>query len=690
MLTKENIFDFKKEMLKLHKKDIRDFSLSPSTGEFEIKEGMRIVIPNNATEVIFTAAKDLCDYMFTSMGVSLFIKKGTPDDGEIYICTKNEVDIDLKNANSYKGFMVDVSDKILICGFDDRGAAQGVYFIEDEMTLAKAPYLAKKVTRRKPLFSPRMVHSGYGLDEFPDEHLAAIAHAGRDAIIVFVSAPFTTYKGAHLDFNELITRASKFGLDVYAYSLMPVNVNPKDEGAKEAFENVYGNLFKECPGFKGVVLVGESVEFPSSDPRVCAAGGEDGKPVIPTGKPRPGWFPCSDYPQWVELVRDSARKYNPDADIVFWTYNWGWAPKKERLELIENLPTDISLLVTYVMLEKYKVENITEYCSDYTLVFEGPGEYFTSEAEAAKKRGIKLYSMTNTGGRTWDLGPIPYLPMPHQWMKRFENMRKDHEKFGLSGIMECHHYGYTPSFIGDLSNVALCDTELTAEEHLMRILTKYFGKGNEHSINDALKRWSEAITNFTPSNEDQYGPFRVGPSYLLYLTQPVNIFPCWCYTDYPHFPTNDQPLNTVGTLRIPVEIGMLSKAKELMDKGVEIMESIENKNDALLKLINLGKFISCSILTGKNAKKWYIAKTKLLIEQDKSEIEKLFAELYKIADTELKNAESALPLVEVDSLLGHEPYMGYVCDTKMLTWKINHMKYVIETEIPRYKESFER
>ena len=71
-------------------------------------------------------------------------------------------------------------------------------------------------------------------------------------------------------------------------------------------------------------------------------------------------------------------------------------------------------------------------------------------------------------------------------------------------------------------------------------------------------------------------------------------------------------------------------------------------------------------------------------------MKKLFAQLNEIADIELKNAESSLPLVEVDSLLGYEPFMGYVCDREKLEWKIKHMKYVIETELPRYKESFER
>jgi hypothetical protein len=133
-----------------------------------------------------------------------------------------------------------------------------------------------------------------------------------------------------------------------------------------------------------MVFVGESIEFASKDERVCKPGGEYAADTIPTGKPRPGWFPCCDYPQWIARVRDSIRKYKADADIVFWTYNWGWAPEAERIALIETMPTDVSLLVTYEMFERYSVGDIQEYCSDYTIAFEGPGKYFVSETRSNK------------------------------------------------------------------------------------------------------------------------------------------------------------------------------------------------------------------------------------------------------------------------------------------------------------------
>lgn len=58
---------------------------------------------------------------------------------------------------------------------------------------------------REPVFSPRMVHSGWGIDRFPNAHLNAIAHAGMDAILVFVKGVNRTTVG-HLDINDLIAR----------------------------------------------------------------------------------------------------------------------------------------------------------------------------------------------------------------------------------------------------------------------------------------------------------------------------------------------------------------------------------------------------------------------------------------------------------------------------------------------------
>ena len=122
------------------------------------------------------------------------------------------------------------------------------------------------------------------------------------------------------------------------------------------------------------------------------------------------------------------------------------------------------------MFHHYELDGIVEECADYTVSFEGPGEYFKTEAEAAKEAGVKLHSMTNTGGLTWDFGVIPYEPFPYQWIKRYKEMEKAHDTWGLQGLMECHHYGIFPSFISKLSKWAFSEPRVNHEEILKKIL----------------------------------------------------------------------------------------------------------------------------------------------------------------------------------------------------------------------------
>ena len=78
---------------------------------------------------------------------------------------------------------------------------------------------------------------------------------------------------------------------------------------------------------------------------------------------------------------------------------------------------------TYEMFEDFEPRpGVTKRCVDYTLMYEGPGKYFTSEAIEAHKRGIPLYTMANTGGLSWDVGVVPYEPCPYQWKRRYDGM----------------------------------------------------------------------------------------------------------------------------------------------------------------------------------------------------------------------------------------------------------------------------
>ena len=138
----------------------------------------------------------------------------------------------------------------------------------------------------------------------------------------------------------------------------------------------------------------------------------------------------------MNLIKKTIRKHKEDADIVFWTYNWGYVDEEHRIELLKNIPNDVSLLVTFEMFEKIPTDGVMSTCVDYTLSFEGPGKYFASEAKIAKERGIRLYTMCNTGGLTWDIGVIPYEPCPYSGCVVMKNCmrRVSIGTFGLDGI----------------------------------------------------------------------------------------------------------------------------------------------------------------------------------------------------------------------------------------------------------------
>jgi len=695
MLHSEKNYDFKKRLLTVHKSDIRDFSAVADSNEYEIKDSFKIIIPEKFSIVLETGTKDFLDYLSTSMGISATVIK----ENKNY--SKNAVVISI-DKNLKEDYIISFDDIITITAKTDRGAVQALYCLEDMMNMRKAPFIKKEELRHTFMFSPRMVHPGYGVDEFPDEHLSQIAHAGMDTVLVFVKGVNETPSG-FLDFNDLCHRAAKYGIDVYAYSYISCTVHPDDENAQSTYDNLYGKVFKECPLFKGLVLVGENVYFDSKDKKAKLRNIYSSE-SFPSDTPHPGFWPCNDYPKWLEIIKNSVYKYNKDTDIVFWTYNWGFAPEEDRIALINNLPKDISLLATYEMYEKVPREGIMEICSDYTLSFEGPGTYFKTEAEAAKKNGIRLYAMTNTGGQTWDMGLIPYEPMPYQWMKRYQGLRDAQQKWGLCGLMESHHYGFFPSFIGDLSKQAFIKEKPDLIKSFKDVVFANLGNKHFEIIDEALKKWSEAITHYVPCDDDQYGPFRVGPSFpfsLIKMRKPPS-------NENAHFgnrilknefPAGQTLASTPPTgrgllysLRVCSEIKSLQKMLLLMKEGVSLLDTIPDvdRNTELSYLINLGKYICCYVKTGINAKEWFRIRARLLSEEDIDNFPALIESAEKLLLTERENATEALSYVRLDSRLGWEPSMDYLGDEKAINWKISFIDYVLNTELKHFRNASDR
>jgi hypothetical protein len=700
----EQAYEFRKNLNYVHQKDRRDFSIKAAGNELAVENGWEILIDSTASELVETTAKDLQDYFFVSMNVSVMLKKVA----NVAECMEQKNSIIMMSAEKFseaKSYCLKVNENnIIICGSNERGMAQGSYYIEDLMNFKEAPILKQGEIERKSLFLPRMTHSGWGMDEFPDAHLNAIAHAGMDAILVFAEGPDMTTAG-HLDFNDLIDRAAKYGIDLYLYSYLKSLKHPSEKDAAEHYDSTYGKLFEACPRAKGVILVGESCEFPSKDV-VNTTGqpwdtpNEGIRPV----KSSPGWWPCFDYPEWLEMIKATIRKYSPEAEIVFWTYNWGNTPEKDRLALINSLPEDITLQVTFEMFEQRKVENAVNSVMDYSITFPGPGKYFSSEAIAASKKNIRLYAMANTGGMTWDFGAVPYIPTPQQWTKRHDAVLKAHDDWGLCGLMESHHYGFCPSIVSELAKWRYWSPDSDALEILKKIAVRDFGKaGAKHAV-EAWQFWSDAMKDVPVANEDQYGPLRIGASYpFIFHPDITRTFGSQVIdmpsVEHAHFGgeivktfyhpfENEQ--QSPGAIRFPIEIRALEKVMSKWQNGIDELEKAlettpENKQREAQKMLGLGKFIFTVLTTTLHCKQWWILNQKLISESNVKTALSLVDEIESLLKSEIVNAEQTIPLVEADSRLGWEPSMEYMTDCKHLEWKIKHSKQVIECDLKTYR-----
>ena len=666
----ERNYDFCQRLLEVHKKDRRDPALRPETDEFEFRDVVRILMPRDAGEITQTAARDFADYLMVSMNVVAYAcyDDGTASEN----CVRLLINEELGGASERRGHRITVDDMVTVEGYDENGIAQGLYYLEDVMNLRFAPFLRKGTETRRIMFVPRTIMSGYGIDEYPDQYLAKLAHHGFSGIALWIRGKNVSKKRCFCNFKDIALRAAKYGLDVYVESYTVHDVYPEGEEAQAHYDKMYGELFKEFPFIKGIILVGEACKFEGRDPS------------IPAGREAWAW-PSRDWTLLVDMVQKAVHKQRPDAVVELCSYNWGQAPKEDRQRLISEMPDGITWSCGYEMFATYNLEGRETRCFDYSLRVVEPGYYFKTEAEAVGKRGLPFITIGNTGGKTWDFGAIPYTPAPYRWAERFEFMRDAHEKYGLSGLHDSIHFGVHPSFVSEIAKWAFSSPRVDLNEKIPQILASYFGRECADKVDKAMKLWSEALSHTVPCNEDQYGALRIGPSYPFWS----GLGPCKGISP-PQDPYAMHKLvegmfhNTYfqcspGYLiedRIDAEIRSFETERDLLMQGISIMETISDPNEELQRLINMGKFMYRTIITAIHRKHYWKLdqkRMKAIESKDATAHKAAIDGMLETLAAEKENAIAAIPLVEFDSALGYEPSIEYVTDRPRIEWKLNQV-----------------
>ena len=693
-MTEEQKYDFRSRMRGYYLKNRRNAVLSPAADEVELDSSWHIV--NGPHFLEERAGFDLKRFLEQVMAVS----PGSGSGKKIIITSGN----DLK---ARPGCTFKVSDDTIeIRGVNPKGALFGVIRLEDLMRMREAPFLKKGEFEYTPLARMRSTHSGSGLDDFPDWQLDCILHAGFTAIDLFVSGIDETTQG-RCDIAAVIDRAEQYGLDVVIYNYQTCYVHPDDEGADAAFDRIFGELFRRYPKAAAIHLCGESLEVPSKDDTTIKKSevevGSDGlqSTLQPTG-----YYPNSDYPAYLAKLSDAIHKAAPDAEVIFNTYNWGWAPLEPRKKFLEAMPRSVSLQVTYDIFKTNDAHGLKRPLMDYSIFAEEPGEYFDTEVKAAAAAGIGNIRVTcNLAGTTWDFGCVPFAPVPFRWAKRMEILREYLLKYDVNSFYDSHHFGWFPNVCNDLAKAYFSNTPPeNAGEFLRQVAVRDYGEKAADNIVEVWRLWSRAMDHYVGSNEDQYGPWRVGPAYPFVFHPAItrtmddkivkfpfteNAYRCDCMVN-PMYTPFENDAQSPGPLRYPVETRELTQMLEMWQQGVTLLEETlaltdPEKREEAERLLGIGRFCFNAIRTTLGSKHWRMGNLRLQCCCDRESMEKELDDLESLLAQERQNVLETLPLAAKDSRLGWEPRMDYVCDPAHLRWKLRQLD-IAEAEMKAYRK----
>ena len=347
---------------------------------------------------------------------------------------------------------------------------------------------------------------------------------------------------------------------------------------------------------------------------------------------------------------------------------------------------------------------------DYSISFEGPGAYYSSEAEEARRLGLRLYAMANTGGRTWDMGVAPYLPVPEQWNRRYRNLVASHRAHGLAGLMESHHYGWLPSFVSELAKNAFTAGGDDLDAALAAVARRDYGAAAPLA-RQAWQRFSDAIRLVIAWATDQYGPYRIGPSYPLVWDQTDVRLPSVPYA--PHggnaiaFPIYAENV-FADFARTELRLLRVQRVGALFEEGNRLLEQAGAglsgpKAAGARRALAVSRFMEHTYRTTLHVKQWQILKALLLDTRthshgDTTALFRLVADLagdaspaslaaamQALAAREIANAQASLACYEADTAIGFEPTMEYMFSPEHVAWKVG-----VTAESARRVEAFVR
>jgi len=685
--------------------------LAPS--EMEIPpSGWSIVIGAQAGPVLRHAAEDFRDYLERAMGVRVGLD--TPVTLENWQVMKRVIvagvreqmpgcGVALRGRKDYQ--ILVAPERIVVCGFDERGAMYGLYNLEARMNLREAPYLPRELNAaRHSIYGARMTLSGLGWMEWPDAYLSIIAHYGFDSIFASVYAnPNGAAAGWPYNYmmrrqdpermRDLIRRAARYGLDVYCPIMYHLDGTAENESG---LRKLVRDVVTQFPEIRGYMFLIEGFDY----------------------ERWPSWN-RGDIRKWIDhwtsgiaVAAEEMHRINPAIEILAWDYNIDFRPGAEETKryVIDRYAPGVTPFITWENGKGFERDGERGYLKDYAINEIGPAEVAAAQIEQARKRGMRIYAKADTFA-SWQFGTFPYLPFPQQWHARYEALAK----YGIDGTMESWSYGFKPNFVAELRNWYSWSGAPPLNELLRAVARREFGPGSEDLAIEAWDCFSRAIRMVPDTGPNMGTTNSVGSPF--FFQQPkaraitvehswapagieaggVKVSAYWPYAPERVILVPDFSNRTNAAARYASPFGLPVFSKYLllaageMEKGLEsyrraALQAPAGKRRTAFREVLLAEQLQRMMRSDQAILEFEDFRLKLAKAEDRTERVRIVGRMAVILKDELERVAAARDTQLRDSRLGYEWEQDYFYTPDVLAEKMKQIRGVLEQEIPAYRK----
>ena len=713
VLPIEQPHDFRKALENWTEPLRRNPRARPAASEMVLPaQGWTISIPAQAGPVLRQAAEDFREYLDRAMLVHAALDaKSSLENWQtmtqaILAGTREQIPgcgAELRGRKDYQ--LMVTPGRIVVCGFDERGAMYGLYNLEARMNLREAPFLPRDLNAvRRSLLGARMTLSGLGWMEWPDRYLSALAHYGFDSIYASVYANPNGAPGQYTDngviktqdpgrMRDLIHRAARYGLDVFCPIVYHLDGTPENEAG---LRKLVRSIVTELPEIRGYVLLIEGFMY-------------DDWPDEQRKDLR-DWI--DHWTRGVTVAAEEIHQLNPAIEVLPWDYNIDFRPSAVELKkyVIGRYPDGVTPLITWENGKGFERDGERGYLKDYAINEAGPSEVAAAQIEAARSRGMKVYAKADTFA-SWQYGTFPYLPFPQQWYARYEGL----EKYRIDGAMESWSYGFKPNFVAELRAWYSWTGVPPLNELLRAIARREFGPGSEDLALTAWDHFSKAIRLVPDTGPNMGTNNSIGAPFFFQKPKPraivvehswsvpgiqaggVSVSAYWPFAPdrvilVPDFSNHS---NVAAEYAAPFSLPVFNKylllAAGEMEKGLEsyrqaAIRAPADKRKSAFREVLLAEQLQRMMRSDQAILAFEDLRLELAEAAGKAERALIAERMAAILREELARTRAARDTQMRDSRLGYEWEQDYFYTPDVLAEKIQQIQTALDREIPAYRK----